>query len=306
MEHPVRCARRSLTQGPNLRRGSVLVEFAMVSFALYILMVVFLDLGRASLATQTIQSAADVIAAELARAPLPATLNFEGALGHPRITAEIFDEEALVVVLGPGLETSQGLDDYFATLPIVNQMLRPVMINDELDTGELVLRYPGALVRKTSTGRPTVLIPRVDSREWDGQEEGGYETIRWSHVIEEVLAPGAPSHFPINSGGALAGFVNVRVNYPYQAAAMSGFHEDPQFWGPKHVIMANDERVGGDVSPDGYTLVGTPGNSTASPYSGRFGLGHHYAFGERVRPYRKLISVQSAARREVITQNSNP
>ncbi len=89
-----------------------MVEFAMVSFVLYILFVVLLDLGRASLATQTIQSAADVFATELARAPVGATRTFEEALADhldpdKYVSRTIYDEDYLVIVLDESLTSKE-------------------------------------------------------------------------------------------------------------------------------------------------------------------------------------------------------
>lgn len=278
------------------------MEFALVSFALYLLMVVLLDLGRGTLAAQTIQGAADVLVQELARAPLPATADFSEALEHPYVKSSIFDEELLVVVLDASLQTPAQIDAHFAAMPIVNQMLRPLMISDVLPggSGAPVLRYPGALVQ-TPSGGYTVFVPIVEDRQWTGQNTLGFEDIRWSRVVEEVT-PNAVSHFPINSTGHLAGFVNLRINYPYQAAAMSAYHPDDAVYGPEHVVIANDGAVTESNSlPSGYSAVGATNPAQASIYSGKYGLGHHFAVGERVRPYRKVLSAQAAARREVIT-----
>lgn len=283
----------------------------MVSFALYLLFVVLLDLGRASLATQTVQGASSVLASELARAPLPATFSFDQAMTDPRVTQSIYDPEALVLVIAPG-ETQQQIDARFAQLPIVNQMLRPLMFRDALPDGTSVIRYPGALV-STPGGGLSVFIPEVVDRAWDGNAEGGFEQIVFRPVVEEVHDPNAApnGHFPINSGSALAGFVSVRCNYPYQASAMTGYYaETPGVFGPNHAAEADDSRVivaaGGEL-PMGYDLVIDGLSDTGTPYDGRFGLGFHYlgrdeanASPRKVRPFRKLLSVQAAARREII------
>ena len=275
----------------------------MVSFVLYILFVVLLDLGRASLATQTIQSAADVFATELARAPVGATRTFEEALADhldpdKYVSRTIYDEDYLVIVLDESLDEQGALDDFFASLPIVNQVLRPLMIRETLpDESETrVLRYPGAILEKE--GEPgtdqeyTVMIPRVSY-----PSSGAGETIlEWLPVIQEVLPSGeAPSNFPINSTGPFPGFVNVRVNYPYQAAAMSGFQG-------ADIIEGDDDAVidDGAALPAGISLPSWTGEVESGPYAGTYGLGHHYAFLKKVRPYRKVLSIQAAARREGI------
>ena len=89
------------TRSSGSRRGSVLVEFALVAFILYLLMVVVLDLGRGSLATQTLQSASDLMARELAGAPLRGELTFQEALDSAYVKDRVYDEDHLVIELGP-------------------------------------------------------------------------------------------------------------------------------------------------------------------------------------------------------------
>jgi hypothetical protein len=282
----------------------VLVEFAMVSFVLYLLFVVLLDLGRASLAGQTVQGAAKLAAQELARAPLPANLTFEQALEDPRVTASIYDEAALVVPIA-GLDAA-GVDAVFAGLPVVNQALRPLMIDDVLPDGTQVLRYPGALVSRPQGGY-TVFVPRITDRDWSS---GGVETLRFHPVLEEVRVPGSAGHFALGSGGFLAGFVNVRVHYPFQAGTMTAYDPSPAASGPASAVLADDGAVtvepGGDLPP-GYATVTPPASGEGAVHAGTYGLGAHYIGpapggqgARRVRPFRRLLSGQHAARREVV------
>jgi hypothetical protein len=297
-----------LTRATSSRQGSILVEFGMVAFILYLLMVVILDLGRGSLATQTIQSAADLMAQEMARAPIGATLDFEDALKEIYVTERIFDAQYLVIELGGSLQTQEEIDAHFATLPLVNQILRPLMFRDTLplDPPVEVLRYPGAVLEESGVDGYTVMIPQVESRNY-GHSSYGVETIRLLPVVEEVLPSDDPtSHFPIDSGGPFAGIVNIRVNYPFQAAAMSAFNPDADLNGPDHIIVADDANVDSEDPPGDLEYAIGANQGSSSPYSGKFGLGHHYAYIKRVRPYRKLISVQAVARREVIFGPDQP
>jgi hypothetical protein len=272
----------------------VLVEFALIAFALYLLVASVIEMGRAVLAAQVIQGAADTMARELAIAPLGATLRFQEALATPYVRARIFDERHLVVDLNehpPG----PALDAHFSVLPIVNQMLRPVMIMDELPSGAPVLRYPGALVQTSSPAGDSyisVLVPRVIAR--DAQ---GVETIDWLPVIEEILPADDPSsHFGIDAPiRAFRGLASVRVNYPYQAATLSAYTG----FGIGTIVIADDGGVSDTGIPSGSTLIGGGGND-ASPYAGTYGLGRHYALlGQAVRPFRKLLAAQAVRRREV-------
>lgn len=272
----------------------MLVEFALIAFALYLLIASVIELGRAVLAAQVIQGAADTMARELAIAPLDATLTFQQAIADPYVRARIYDERHLIVSLAehpPGPE----LDDHFARLPIVNQMLRPAMITDTLG-GALVLRYPGAVVQRTAPfggdSYATVMVPRVLER-----NDAGIETIDWLPVIEEILPADSPqSHFGIDAPlRPFRGLASVRVNYPYQAATLSAYRG----FGIDNIVVADDGAVTDTGLPSDATLLGGSDDSS-SPYSGTYGLGRHYALlGQSVRPFRKLLSSQSVRRREV-------
>lgn len=286
------------------RRGSVLVEFSLVAFVLYLLMVVVLDLGRGSLAVQTTQGAVDVLAQELARAPIDATSSFEEALATSYVKERIYDPTKLVVKVSECGTTQQEIDDYFARLPLVNQMLRPLMFRDTLftDPPVEVFRYPGAVVKVV--GAPgdtyTVLVPIVDSRS-TSSGSFGVETIHCVPVVEEVLpSDDLESHFSIIASSPFAGLVNVRINYPFQASAMSAFDPDAYPSGPASAFGADDGSVQDQGLSGDFSYVNPPDSGPSGPNSGRYGLGSHYAFLKKVRPYRKVISVQAAARREVI------
>jgi hypothetical protein len=285
-----------------------MVEFAMVSFVLYLLFVVLLDLGRATLASQTIQNATDLLANELARAPLPASMTFDEAMEDEWVNSVIYDPRALVLEIGPG-ETQQSIDERFARLPVVNQMLRPLMVRDVLSSGVELIRYPGALVERS--GELSVVVPQIVSRDWGPDFVGGHEEIVFRQVMEEIHDPvnEPEGHFAITSGSDLAGFVNLRCNYPYQAAAMTAYPGDSGVFGPENAAQADDSSVtvapGGELPP-GYTLAGDGLGANANPNGGEYGLGFHYlgtdsqGVPRKVRPYRKLIHMQAAARREIV------
>jgi len=64
-----------------------------------------------------------------------------------------------------------------------------------------------------------VAVPLVVSRD----TTTGVETIRWVSVLEEIT-PGA---FNVASTLPQTGMVGVRLNYPFQAAALSAYQEVP-------------------------------------------------------------------------------
>jgi hypothetical protein len=98
----------------------------------------------------------------------------------------------------------------------------------------------------------------------------------------------------------------VRVNYPYQAAAMTGHLPNPA--GPF------DPTIGNPITADEVGVVQLPGACPArqppgallpddptavGAFAGPFGLGRQLAYARTVRPFRKLISAQAIYRREV-------
>jgi hypothetical protein len=193
-----------------------------------------------------------------------------------------------------------------------------------------LLRYPGALLSDT-TGAPcsaigpngqaaatgfTVGIPLVNAR-----DAAGIETITWVPVLEEIRPAqdaGCPSRGPfslvylstLDDCGPLEadplpdrGLAAVRVNYPYQAATLSGFRRmpptdsDPLPPNWANVITADDASVQETNAAPGGVVEDS---STVGTYSGQFGLGVQLAFaGKTVRPFRKLVSAQAIYRREV-------
>ena len=138
-------------------------------------------------------------------------------------------------------------------------------------------------------------IPRVASHSQDSSGENVQTTIEWIPVLEEI----AEGSFTLASTGPQPGLAAVRLNYPFQAAMITGFLPNPE--GPfeptiGNPIIADDQGVvelnetPGTLLPDGG-VVGT--------YSGTYGLGRQLAFAREVRPYRKLLSAQAIYRREV-------
>jgi hypothetical protein len=95
----------------------------------------------------------------------------------------------------------------------------------------------------------------------------------------------------------------VRINYPYQAATLSGFQSpspsdsDPVPPNIANFITADD----GAVQPLNDPPGGSLDDGAIGPYAGQYGLGRQLALaGRTLRPFRKLISAQSIYRREVV------
>lgn len=289
------------------RRGAVLVEFALVALAATLLLSATVDLGRLVFTAQVIQDAARAGARELSVTPLPAAITFDAALSYvdpatlqQPVRLRVFDPDRLVIDT-TGM-TDADLDLIYASLPIVNKILRPAMITDRISIGgaeRTLLRYPGALLEDAASASGfSVLIPRVTGRTVDG-----VETVEWIPVAEEVRAdPSDPTTGPFSlvPGAAIAsGLVALRINYPFQAATMSSFRPNPL--GPfepnlGNVNIADDAAV--SAPPTGGTLVDSTGGGGV--YAGPYGLGRQFAFaGQTVRPFRRLLSSQAVYRREV-------
>ncbi len=310
-----------------LRAGSVLVEFAMVSLILYLLLGATLGMGRLLFSAQVVQEAARVAARELALTPLRPDIDFETALASDVVRQRVFDPSFLVIDMDNFPDETE-MEAFMATLPPVNQALRPGMILDHgalppsvqpdpegrggsigIKTGpkriRTLLRYPGALLLNSSLppGHPSsgfsVGIPAVVGRNKDG-----VETIRWIPVMEEIrpdsLDP-ATGPFSLMSPGPQKGLAAVRINYPFQSGMLSGYQNGRRRVGQPNLdnpILARDSEVTALNAPTGGVFR-FASSGEAGTYAGPFGLGRQFALNDELRPFRKLLSGQAIFRREV-------
>jgi hypothetical protein len=169
-----------------------------------------------------------------------------------------------------------------------------------------LLRYPGALLSKSSTPTTyTVGIPLVT------RNGAGPEAITWVPVIEEIapsMAGGSdPPKSPFQISSDQHGLVALRINYPVQSSAMSGFVPNPD--GPFEPTIANPV-LADDGSVSESNAADRPGELLSQPlsrsdgtyagtYGGTYGLGVQGALGQQVRPFRRVISAQAIYRREI-------
>lgn len=299
-EYPMKVDTKCGSQPSLLRddRGGVLIEFAVIALALYLLLAFILDFGRLIFTAQAVQEAARVAARELALVPLPAAATFDAALQDPSVLANVYDPGRLVIPVTDEATFLAAL----AALPIVNKALLPLMIHETIG-GVEYLRYPGALLSDpNSSSGFAVGIPRVVSHGADG-----VETIEWMPPIEEIVAnpvDPATGPFSVASTGPQQGLVAIRVNYPFQAATLVGFQQGPD--GPFEpggtAILANDAGVQQlNGLPAGQT-TSTPavGPDNVGPYAGTYGLGGQFNWAQIRRPFRKLLTAQAIFRREVL------
>jgi len=278
------------------QRGGVLIEFAVIALALYLLLALIIDFGRLMFTAQAVQEAARVAARELALVPLPAATTFAQALQDPVVRATVYDPGRLVIQV-PGDDAA--FQAILAALPVVNKALVPLMIHETIGDADY-LRYPGALLTDpTAPFGFSVGIPRVIIR---GAE--GVETIEWTAPIEEIIAdPADPltGPFSLASIGPQQGLVAIRVNYPYQAAMLVGFQQGPDgpFEPGGEAIQANDGGVTAVNAPPGGLAPASPAGGIG-PYAGTYGLGGQFNWMETRRPFRKLLTAQAIFRREVL------
>jgi hypothetical protein len=272
----------------------VLVEFALIALVLYMILAATLEFGRALMAAQLLQQAADIAAREVARTPgLPLvgtltdwsnTNDTNAAFNNQAVLQTIFDPQYLVVDIRNGL-------DYFDDKPILNRLLAPLMIAD-YENG--FLRYPGALIPDANMPSGyTVRIPVVSYA-------GGVETIQPTMlpVVQEVLQntsidPNSSyssddSAFCLTAANIsppqLRGVVALRINYPFQAASLSATAPSSN-WPP---------------DPNFNYIQPSDGTDTAGTYSGPHGLGNQFVFAKNVRPFRRLMAAQAIYRREAL------
>ncbi len=286
------------------------MEFSIAVMALWLIAAATLDLGRAFAAAHVLQSAARSAARELAlQDDLPWNAGFELAL------STIYDPDYLVIDVdcleNNGLQPRQLLAGEGRRL---NQLLIPLMINEQVSIGGQdwrLLRYPGALLERTgaSTGKPCttpyiVGVPHVDDTQ---------SRITLHPVVEEL----EPGTFGLDgTGGAVPpGTAGVRLNYPFQAVGLSSWRIEEGVSRADSVGRTSsyaldglgtvkgttlDELEGRDSS-GGLAAYARAGGSRLIPvYGGSLGLGEQYMLGRAVRPFRRLISAQAAAPRQVV------
>jgi len=319
-------------------QGAALVEFALVSIVLYLLLAGAIEFGRMMFDANALQDVARTAARELSLAPIPAASTFDFALSCDpdtdganacpvNLRARIFDPACLVIdVTDPAVALDP--NGFYAALPVVNRALIPLMITEPQRPN--LMRYAGALVNDDSgnacsavgpngqaaaTGL-TVGIPLVTER-----DPSGTETIQWVPVLQEIRADAdadCPQRGPFSlmyrpaadECGALSadplpdrGIAAVRINYPYQAATLSAFRSAPTDTDPLPPNIGNFIRADDGGVQQTNEAPGSPvdDGSTPGPYVGPFGLGYQYALaGQVVRPFRKLLSAQAIFRREVV------
>ena len=320
--------------GVRSNRGAALIEFALVSVVLYLMLAGAIEFGRLMFGANVLQDAARVAARELALAPIRANVSLDYALSCSPLDdpanclvdlkRRVFDPACLVVDYSDPA-VSGDPDGFFAAMPVVNQVLRSLMITEP--SRPTIVRYPGALlsdeaglgcsaIGPNGPASPTGLtvgIPLMDA-------SNGGESITWVSVLQEIRPAedgDCPARGPfsltylsaLDDCGPLVadpsptrGIAAIRLNYPYQAAMLSGFRSSsPTSTDPFPPNVANpilaDE---GAVQENNATPGGLLDDASVGAYAGPYGLGRQLALAGRVvRPFRRLVSAQAIQRREV-------
>jgi TadE-like protein len=267
-----------LTKGES---GSVLVEFALISLILYMILAATVDFGRMFLVSNVAASAARTAAVWLSTSAAAKTApTFADLLNDPTVRCQIYDPGLLVIDPKNPIDPDPACAFNGNQLPVVNQTLfQTAMISDFIG-GVNVYHYPGAMFTDpTAISGYKILIPVVASRSGTG-----VETLTWVDVLEES-----------KPGSLASGVIAVRVNYPYQAAMLSGFRPSPD--GPYEPNIVDKAHGGWGVNDADDAAVSAPSTPDVASdipygaYSGPYGLGVQLAFaGKTVRPYRRLLA----------------
>ena len=323
------------------RRGQSLVEFAVVSLVLYMLLAAILTFGQILYSSQGLQQAVDVAARELSRTPLPANETFSQALADSGVQSKIFDERYLVLSIDTGSNPMTFNGGHpIGDFPLVIQQLLPLMIYEtgltegtvdanrifqpthyypDPDSGTSgYLRYPGAVFMDpngpdTTATPPTsgflVRIPVLSPLN-PYPAPPTQSIFNWVPVLEEIQRSADPITGQVSSPFQVSspqrGVVALRINYPYQSASMSGFQPPAD---PTSPPGPPDNSVIPVPSDDAIPVLSPPqgvGNPVVSAWqfgasSGLYGLGTQAAWVKVIRPYRSLISAQAIYRREVFS-----
>ncbi|WP_447971756.1 TadE/TadG family type IV pilus assembly protein [Nitrospira sp. M1] len=279
-------------------RGSVLVEFSLIAVALSLLIALIVDVARMVFVSQLLQETVRVAARELALVPLSPTMTFEQALQHPDVKDRIYDPTALLIEIDQ-FQDSHRLEKFLDGLPIVNRMLRPLMIvEDMMFDGQTrtVLRFPGVVVQERKETDPqswSIGVPRAET-----SEARNDEPTTWTSVLEEIR--GNPDDaqsgaFSLQSSpdGARGGLVALRVNYPFQPMFMN--------WQPQAVLPDSVANSSVEQSQELARVLQekqkSTGGMTVTDGPTRAGVTH--IVSGSVKEYPHILSAQAVFRREV-------
>jgi len=308
------------------RSGQALLEFGIISFLLFTIVIGTLSYGIQLWQAIMLQQAVDSGAIAASRVVLPPNSSFGVALEDPTFRQQVYDPKFLVVTTAE-ISAAGDFAAYMRDKPVLNRLMSPAYIRD----GDLY-RYPGALIDYTDfdgvTAEQTVLIPIVE----------GNAVVRWRFPVEEIIylhsdnlrysvhgvdpfvsLPAAEKPDPLPP----TGLATLRVNFPHQSSnAIAWQHLDasgnviPADELGSRAVVQNQVILAGEPTPlsfpssftsaDSETGLHAPGfalaksaDTSLGPFSGDHGLGRFVAGSVQVRPFRQVMTFQAARLREV-------
>ena len=291
------------------RRGQALLEMAFLIPLIVILIGGTISFGLFFFQANVSQQAVDVGAQEISRFPFPP----EGTLGlgdlnidpndltvlanDPQFKEQIYDEQFLFIRDSEWVNSFPSFNAFVAELPLLNRLLVPVMVRDS-SFPDGVTRFPGAVVNN-SAGEETVLIPIVAYDFATGAES----LVEWVAPVEEILTSNGNGPYSLDATDPatsfVPGMVALRINFPVQSTTLINRTGESA----EIIIEADDSSISDGNTGSNYSLAVAAESGTADTtiHSGRFGLGRQAALLREagVRPYRRVLSVQSIYRREV-------
>ncbi|MCG8648776.1 MAG: pilus assembly protein [Pirellulales bacterium] len=316
---------------PSARRGQALLEFGIISFLIFTIVIGTLGYGIQLWSAIMLQQAVDTGAVAASRVPLAPDVSFPQALENSEFRSLVYDPKFLVVTDQELAAANLTFGEFMSRTPTLNRMLAPLMVRD----GDLH-RYPGTIVNYTDfdgvTSEQTVLVPTVTGR--------GTRVVTWRFPVEEISYLGTSSSseysvFPtydvayipaaeVTGGVPPTGLAGLRINYPHQSSIAPAFQYRDAAGNAirpgegqvafNDLILADENLVvaplpttfATTVLPSGFTahragfsLAVSGADQSLGPFSGQYGLGRFVVGNLQVRPFRQVMSFQAVRLREL-------
>ncbi len=276
------------------QRGSVLVEFSLIAVSLSLLIALVVDVARMVFIAQVLQETARVAARELSLVPLSPAITFEQALQHPRVKRRIYDPAALVIEMDQ-FEDLEHLEEFMTALPIVNRMLRPLMVREWIRHDghrQEVLRFPGVLMQEDTDKAEQSWSIAVPGTGMTGLLNAS--TVKWMSVLEEIREnPDDPrsGSFSLHGAqhGSLSGLIALRVNYPLRLMFMNWL---PLSALPESVAILSVAEPGAHANVQLPTDDTSSGNEITRFISKKI-------VADSSMDYHQVLSAQAVFRREI-------
>ncbi|MEM7474506.1 MAG: hypothetical protein AAF483_05880 [Planctomycetota bacterium] len=220
----------------------------------------------------------------------------------------LYDESWLVMTPEEYL-TSRNSDDNPLDLPQINlSLLGQYVFDPDLvpdgETAQGAYRFPGAVVRNTTTMEQTVLVPILPGPESSGIDrtfnvtstDGG----NFYPVSQDWVAPVVIGRIANGNGFEFQAIIFL----PSQPGSMINLDVVRNSEGElvsQTPVEADDSAVASTIGapPAGYTLEPATSNNPAfgaSTSRGQYGLGETFAFTTTVRPFRVVFETSSVFR----------